>query len=595
MLYDNALLARAYLHGYQALGVERWREVAERTLDWALLEMRGPEGGFYSALDADSEGEEGRFYVWTPAEIRSVLEAAGLAELADEVIAYYGVTERGNFEGRNILNLIGRSTRRARSGSTRPEPRCMRRARSGCGRASTTSGWALERADDRRARGRRRGARARGLPRRRARYGEFVWTQMRNDDGRLLRTWKDGQARLNAYLEDHAFLRGAVDALRGDLRVVRWFELACSTADAMIDRFADPANGGFFTTSNDHEELVARRKDVDDHPIPSGNSAAAYGLLRLAALTGEHDYAAQAESVFRLFGHVAESHPHAVAHLLRAIDLYTSAVREVALVTPAEGEAGARGARGHRALAPAAAPGARGRRRGFRTPGAAARQDRRRRAGRGRNGVRGLRLPDPGHGAGGAGERARRAIRLDCSDGRGRGEDEVGAQEGREERFVREYFDGLAEQDRPRARSLEARLDRPHVRDGGPRRPGRNPEIAGSTTCSGPFRTGDSEVLELIASGEHAAARWRISATFAGPGRFQGIAPTGAKVELEGCDMFRVVDERIVENYAYTNGAYLAQQIGLLPPSGSAAERTMTGAFNAKTAATSAIRKLRER
>ena len=341
MLYDNALLARAYLHGYQALGVERWREVAERTLDWALLEMRGPEGGFYSALDADSEGEEGRFYVWTPAEIRLVLEEAGLADLADEVIAYYGVTERGNFEGRNILNLIGRLDA--------PRPERLDEARAALYEARSKRVWPG--LDDKRLASWNAlmiGALAdAGAVLGREDYldaaratAEFVWTQMRDDDGRLLRTWKDGRARLNAYLEDHAFLLEALLTLYEATFEVRWFDAARSTADAMIDRFADPANGGFFTTSNDHEELVARRKDVDDHPIPSGNSAAAYGLLRLAALTGEQDYAAHAESIFRLFGHVAESHPHAVAHLLRAIDFHTSAVREVALVAPADGEAG---------------------------------------------------------------------------------------------------------------------------------------------------------------------------------------------------------------------------------------------------------------
>ena len=146
---------------------------------------------------------------------------------------------------------------------------------------------------------------------------------------------------------------------------------------------------------------------------------------------------------------------------------------------------------------------------------------------------------------------------------------------------VREYFDGLAEQDLDRALAVWKPGSIDHMYG-----MGDLDAPAGIrtwfTNLFGAFPDWRFEVLELIASGEHAAARW-------------GIAPTGAKVELEGCDMFRVVDERIVENYAYTNGAYLAQQIGLLPPSGSAAERTMTGAFNAKTAATSAIRKLRER
>jgi predicted ester cyclase len=160
--------------------------------------------------------------------------------------------------------------------------------------------------------------------------------------------------------------------------------------------------------------------------------------------------------------------------------------------------------------------------------------------------------------------------------------------------IVREYFDGLAEQDLDRALAVW--------------KPGSIDHMYGMGDLDAPagirayfdnlfaaFPDWQFEVLELIASGEHAAARWRVTATFAGPGRFQGVTPTGSRIELEGCDMFRVVDEKIVDNHAYTNGAYLAQQLGLLPPSGSAAERAMTGAFNAKTAATAALRKLRER
>jgi predicted ester cyclase len=159
---------------------------------------------------------------------------------------------------------------------------------------------------------------------------------------------------------------------------------------------------------------------------------------------------------------------------------------------------------------------------------------------------------------------------------------------------VREYFDALAEQDLDRALAVWKPGSIDHMYG-----MGDLDAPAGMrtwfTNLFGAFPDWRFEVLELIASGEHAAARWRVSATFAGPGRFQGIVPTDAKVELEGCDMFRVVDEQIVENHAYTNGAYLAQQLGLLPPSGSAAERAMTGAFNAKTTATAALRKLRER
>ncbi|MFI5122284.1 MAG: thioredoxin domain-containing protein [Vicinamibacteria bacterium] len=338
MLYDNALLARAYLHGYQALGHERWREVVERTLDWALREMRGPEGAFFSALDADSEGVEGKFYVWTPAEIRSTLDQAGLADLADTVIAYYGVSEEGNFEGANILNRIGRIDA--------PEPPGLDRARAALYEARTKRVWPG--LDDKRILSWNALAIAAladaGAVLGRDDYldaaracADFIWTEMRDADGRLLRTYNNGEAKLNAYLEDHAYLLEALLVLYEATFEVRWFDAARETADTLIARFADPDRGGFFTTSNDHEQLIARRKDIDDHPIPSGSSSAAYGLLRLAALTGEHSYAGHAESVFRLFGRVAASHPQAVAHLLRAIDFHLAPVREVALVSPEGG------------------------------------------------------------------------------------------------------------------------------------------------------------------------------------------------------------------------------------------------------------------
>ncbi len=156
---------------------------------------------------------------------------------------------------------------------------------------------------------------------------------MRDGDGRLLRTWKDGEGKLNAYLEDHAYLVEALLALYEATFDVRWFDAARETADAMIERFADPERGGFFTTSHDHEELIARRKDAEDHPIPSGNSSAALGLLRLSALTGELDYERHAVSVFKLLGAIGSRHPHAFAHLLRGLDFHLAPVREVALVS----------------------------------------------------------------------------------------------------------------------------------------------------------------------------------------------------------------------------------------------------------------------
>ncbi len=291
MLYDNALLARTYLHGYLALGHEHWRVACERTLDWMLTEMRGDEGGFYSALDADSEGVEGRFYVWTPSEIREVLAEAGLADVADALISYYGVTEQGNFEGANILNLIG-------GGEAQP-PAQLDEARRALYEARSKRIWPG--LDDKRLLSWNAlaiGALAEaGAALGRDDYldaarecAEFVWEHMRDPAGRLLRTWKDGEAKLNAYLEDYAYLLEALLTLYEASFEVRWFDAARETADLMVAHFHDSKRGGFFTTSDDHETLIARRKDVDDHPIPSGNSAAAFGLLRLAALTGEHAY-----------------------------------------------------------------------------------------------------------------------------------------------------------------------------------------------------------------------------------------------------------------------------------------------------------------
>jgi len=342
MLYDNALLARAYLHGWQAFGHERYRRIVEETLDWALREMRGPEGGFYSALDADSEGEEGRFYVWTPEELREVLGA----ERAAEIGAYYGVSEDGNFEGRNILHLAGgaaaseppglaearEALRRARDQRVRPGLDDKRLASWNALMLATLAeaGAALDRDDYLDA------ARA---------CAEFVLDRMRTPafaagrgepdkqrTHRLLRTYKDGEARLNAYLEDHAFLLEALLTLYEASFEPRWFSEAEALAETTIERFGDRERGGFFSTSDDHEQLIARRKEIGDHPIPSGNSAAALGLLRLEALSGERRYGEWADGVLRLFAKAAPRRPDAFAHLLRALDFQLAPVKEVALV-----------------------------------------------------------------------------------------------------------------------------------------------------------------------------------------------------------------------------------------------------------------------
>jgi uncharacterized protein len=340
MLYDNGLLARAYLHGWQVLGQARYRRVCEETLDWLLREMRGPEGGFYSAYDADSEGEEGKFYVWTPAEVRAVLaaDAAGAAATGgradpEAILDYYGVTEAGNFEGNNVLHLADGAAAVAPAGldAARRALFAARAERVAPGlddkrltswnalaiTALAEAGAVLGRDDYLEA------ARA---------CAEFLLGTMRDEDGRLLRTYKDGRAHLNAYLEDHAFLVEALLVLYEADFDPRWFASARELAETMIARFGDDERGGFYSTSADHESLIARRKEVGDHPIPAGNSSAALGLLRLASLSGEASFAERARGVLALFGDPAISHPDSFAHFLRALDFDLAATREVALV-----------------------------------------------------------------------------------------------------------------------------------------------------------------------------------------------------------------------------------------------------------------------
>ena len=325
MLYDNALLARAYLHAWQVSGEPFFRRVCEETLDWALREMRQKEGGFASALDADSEGEEGKYYVWSLDEVRTALGD----ELAEVAISYFGMSERGNFEGRNNPVLAGedppeRDEIRARLYAAREQ-----RVRPGLDDKRLTAwnalmvsaladaGAVLERRDYLDA--------AREC-------AQFLITGMRDAEGRLLRTYNRGDARLAAYLEDHAFLVEALLTLYEATFDPRWFGEARQLADTMIERFADSERGGFFSTASDHERLIARRKELDDAPIPSGGSSATFGLLRLAALTGEYAYEEAAVRGLRLLHEVAPQHPGAFGHLLQALDFHLSPVREVALV-----------------------------------------------------------------------------------------------------------------------------------------------------------------------------------------------------------------------------------------------------------------------
>jgi uncharacterized protein YyaL (SSP411 family) len=338
MLYDNALLARAYLHGWQTSGEERLGEVCVDTLEWVLREMRGPEGGFHSALDADSEGVEGRFYVWTAAELRDLL-----GEDADAAIAWLGVTEQGNFQdphdpqpGLNVLQghgleppapvreRIRERLLEARKGRTRPALDDKRltswNALMIC--ALADAGAALGGTDG-------------------SRYldaaiacAEFLQRTMRDERGRLLRTYNDGHAKIDAYLEDHAFLLEALIALFETTCEERWFHQAIALADELIAHFADTKQGGFFSTASDGEALIVRRKDLEDSPIPSGSSSAAVGLLRLSQLTGNEEYERHALGTTALVVEIAPRHPTAFGHMLQAMQWQLAPARAIACAIP---------------------------------------------------------------------------------------------------------------------------------------------------------------------------------------------------------------------------------------------------------------------
>jgi uncharacterized protein YyaL (SSP411 family) len=351
MLYDNALLARAYLHGFKLSRDPDLLAVCRDTLEWALREMRGPEGGFYSAVDADSEGVEGRFYLWTTEELERVLDGD-----APATIRWFGATEEGNFvdphhpePGLNVLEDRGprpdTETRarirarllRARTSRTRPSlddkrltswNALMISALAETGAYLSSAPFDADVDDSTRAAGK-------PLLEVAVECTEFVLRELRGEDGRLLRTYSAGEAKIGAYLEDYAFLLEALLALFEATCEERWLAHATSLADELIERFEDPENGGFFSTAADGEQLVARRKELEDSPIPSGGSSAAMGLLRLAQLTGEDRYEHHSTSVIRLLQRIAPRHPTSFGHLLQAMHWHLAPMRPIACALPA--------------------------------------------------------------------------------------------------------------------------------------------------------------------------------------------------------------------------------------------------------------------
>ncbi|HVM30385.1 MAG TPA: thioredoxin domain-containing protein [Candidatus Limnocylindrales bacterium] len=339
MLYDNALLTRAYVHAWQLTRTERYREVAEDTLAFVEREMTTVEGGFIASLDADTQGEEGATYVWAKAEIDQLLGAD-----APLLHAAYGVTEEGNWEGRTILSRVRSGEQLAsehglaaeeveiRLADLRQRLLAARDRRPQPGRdekvLAAWNGLMIAACAD--------ASVAFGDPRH-AQLGEraasLLLDRLADPDGRLSRSWKDGRARGGGVLEDYANLADGLLALYQATFDERWFQAARQLAGHILARFADPA-GGFFDTADDHEQLVSRPKGVQDNAVPAGGSMASHVLLRLAALTGEGRYRDAAEGAIAQVAPLAARYPTAFAHWLSAMQLALGRIDEVAIVGP---------------------------------------------------------------------------------------------------------------------------------------------------------------------------------------------------------------------------------------------------------------------
>ncbi len=338
MLYDNALLARLYLHVYQLTKDQFARTIAEETLDYVRREMTDASGGFYSSHDADSEGEEGKFFVWSRQEVLAVLEGQHPELFCD----YYDITDAGNFEGHNILHVAtdiktlatahGLQVAEAEGfiAAGRRKLFEVREKRVKPGRdEKVLTAWnglmlssfaeasaILDRSDYAEV------ARA---------NARFLLAHMQND-GNLVRTYKDGQAKLNAYLEDYANVIDSFVTLYEVSGEIEWLENAKTLADRMIEQFWDEEAGAFFFTAKNHEQLIVRSKEWLDNATPSGNSVAALGLLRLALLMSTEDYRRRATTVLRLMADQIRRYPSAFGFALTALDFYLSSPLEIAVV-----------------------------------------------------------------------------------------------------------------------------------------------------------------------------------------------------------------------------------------------------------------------
>jgi uncharacterized protein YyaL (SSP411 family) len=338
MLYDNAQLARLYLHLYQITNHELARRIAEETLDYVIREMTDTRGGFYSSQDADSEGEEGKFFVWSKQEVLELLGEREGTIFCD----YYDVTDRGNVEESNILHVHATlddvahkhktTTDEARKkiDAGRRKLFAVRERRIKPGRdekvLTAWNGFMLTSFAEAAA----ILARDDYLQVARA-NAKFLLGELQRD-GLVLRTWKNGEAKLNGYLEDYASLIDGLTSLYEVTGELGWLENAIRLTDQMIDQFWDDEAGGFFFTGKAHEQLIVRSNEWLDNPTPSGNSLATLVLLRLSALTGNDDYRRRATTVLRLMADQIQRFPSAFGLALTALDFYLSSPLEIAIV-----------------------------------------------------------------------------------------------------------------------------------------------------------------------------------------------------------------------------------------------------------------------
>lgn len=342
MLYDNGQLALAYLHGYLLTGEIAFRQVCEETLNFILREMKAPQGGFYSSLDADSEGEEGKYYIWTQAELDQIL-----VDEQERALFYnvYPVNKQGNFEGHTILQrradlpqlahdlnlseqeLIDRlSAIHVRLYEVREK-----RVRPGTDDKVLVSWNALAlRAFAEAARYLKQPVYLEAA----RKNAEFILSQM-VVDGKLMRAWRQGQARHNAFLEDHAGLILALLALYQSDPDPRWYQSAVQLAEEMEMNFHDAA-GGFFDTRHDQEGLISRPKEIQDNAVPSGNAQAALALLMLSAYDEREAWRAQAERMIATVQDLLIRHPPAFGFWLQALDFAHGPVQQIAVIGPRE-------------------------------------------------------------------------------------------------------------------------------------------------------------------------------------------------------------------------------------------------------------------